>query len=67
MAGREERAETIRDGNIAKQNLMKEGVTVHPLTSEEKDFAKQRTSVVYNQFSDFFTPGFIDRIKKQYF
>ena len=44
---------------------MKEGVTVHPLTSEEKDFAKQRTSVVYNQFSDFFTPGLIDRIKKQ--
>lgn len=65
MAGREERAETIRDGNIAKQNLMKEGVTVHPLTSEEKDFAKQRTSVVYNQFSNFFTPGLIDRIKKQ--
>jgi C4-dicarboxylate-binding protein DctP len=66
LAGREERAETIRDGNLAKKRLVEEeGATIHPLTSEEKTLAKEKTSVVYHQFKDFFTTGLVDRIKNK--
>lgn len=66
LAGREERAETIRDGNLAKKKLVEEeGATIHPLTIEEKQLAKEKTSVVYHQFKDYFSYGLVDRIKSQ--
>lgn len=62
-AGREERAETIRDGERAKLRLVAEGATINPLSAEEKQIAKQKTSVVYAQFENFFTPGLVDKIR----
>ena len=62
-AGREERAETIRDGERAKLRLVSEGATINPLSAEEKQIAKQKTSVVYSQFENFFTPGLVDKIR----
>jgi TRAP-type C4-dicarboxylate transport system substrate-binding protein len=63
-AGREERAETIRDGERAKQNLIKEGATVNPLSVEEKEWFKQKSKVVYEQFESMFAPGLIEKIQK---
>ena len=63
-AGREERAETIRDGEIAKKRLVaEEGATIHSLSVEEKAWAIEKTAVVYDQFSDMFTTGLVDKIK----
>lgn len=62
-AGREERAETIRDGERAKLRLVSEGATINPLSAEEKQLAKEKTSVVYAEFENFFTPGLIDKIR----
>jgi TRAP-type C4-dicarboxylate transport system substrate-binding protein len=64
-AGREERAETIRDGEIAKQKLTEAGTAIHPLSAEEKAWAIAQTAVVYDQFKDEFTPGLVDAIRKQ--
>jgi TRAP-type C4-dicarboxylate transport system substrate-binding protein len=63
-AGREERAETIRDGEIAKQKLLQEGATIKPLSAKEKAWAIEKTAVVYDQFRDTFTAGLVDKIKK---
>jgi TRAP-type C4-dicarboxylate transport system substrate-binding protein len=65
LAGREEREETIRDGNAAKEKLVKQGSTIHPLTEEEKLFAEIKTKVVYEKFKDFFTPNLVEKIRKQ--
>jgi TRAP-type C4-dicarboxylate transport system substrate-binding protein len=65
LAGREERAETIRDGERAKVRLVQEeGATIHRLSTEEKATAVAKTAVVYEQFADMFTPGLVDSIKK---
>jgi TRAP-type C4-dicarboxylate transport system substrate-binding protein len=65
LAGREERAETIRDGERAKVRLVQEeGATIHRLSTEEKADAVAKTAVVYEQFADMFTPGLVDSIKK---
>ena len=63
-AGREERAETIRDGEIAKQKLVAQGATIKQLSAEEKAWAIEQTAVVYDQFRDTFTTGLVDKIKK---
>jgi TRAP-type C4-dicarboxylate transport system substrate-binding protein len=63
-AGREERAETIRDGEIAKQKLVAQGATIKTLSAEEKARAIEQTAVVYDQFRDTFTAGLVDKIKK---
>jgi len=65
LAGREERAETIRDGEMAKQRLIAQGSTIHPLTEEERSLAKEKTQIVYEKFKDFFTPELVEKIKKQ--
>jgi TRAP-type C4-dicarboxylate transport system substrate-binding protein len=63
-AGREERAETIRDGQLAQQRLVQQGATIHKLSAQEREQAKAKTVVVYEQFADFFTPGLVDQIQK---
>ena len=63
-AGREERAETIRDGEVAKQKLVAQGATIKTLSAEEKAWAIEQTAVVYDQFRDTFTAGLVDKIKK---
>jgi TRAP-type C4-dicarboxylate transport system substrate-binding protein len=64
-AGREERAETIRDGERAKVRLVQEeGATIHPLSTSERAEAIAKTAVVYDQFAEMFTPGLVDKIKK---
>ena len=63
-AGREERAETIRDGERAKVRLVQEeGATIHKLSAKEKAEAIAKTAVVYDQFADIFTPGLVDAIR----
>lgn len=62
-AGREERAETIRDGNAARQQLIADGVGIYDLSAQERETLRQRTQVVYTQFADMFTPGLVSKIK----
>ena len=64
-AGREERAETIRDGERAKVRLVQEqGAEIHVLSAEEKAWAIEQTAGVYEQFASMFTPGLVDSIRK---
>ena len=65
LAGREERAETIRDGAVAERRLVEEeGATIIKWTQEQREAAKEALSSVYDQFSDTFTPGLIDKVRK---
>lgn len=64
LAGREERAETIRDGDRAEQRLIaEEGANIVKWTQEQREAAKIALSGVYDQFSDTFTPGLVDSIR----
>jgi hypothetical protein len=63
-AGRRERQATIDDGEVAKAQLIAEGVTIHEITPEEKADWKAKTQVVYDKFESTFTPGLIDKIKR---
>jgi len=64
LAGREERAETIRDGARAEQRLIaEEGANIVKWTQEQREAAKIALSGVYDQFSDTFTPGLVDSVR----
>jgi C4-dicarboxylate-binding protein DctP len=64
LAGREERAETIRDGALAEQRLVaEEGANIVKWTQEQRESAKIALSGVYDQFRDTFTPGLVDSIR----
>lgn len=64
LAGREERAETIRDGARAEQRLVsEEGANIVKWTQEQREAAKIALSGVYDQFSDTFTPGLVDSVR----
>ena len=66
LAGREERAETIRDGARAEQRLVaEEGANIVKWTQEQRDAAKIALNGVYDQFRDTFTPGLIELIEKK--
>lgn len=65
LAGREERAETIRDGARAEKRLVEEeGANIVKWTQEQREVAKADLAHVYDQFRDMFTPGLVDQIKK---
>lgn len=64
LAGREERAETIRDGARAEKRLIaEEGANIVKWTQEQREAAKIALSSVYDQFSDTFTPGLVDSVR----
>lgn len=64
-AGRKERAETIRDGQEARDQLIKDGATIIDLTEDQRKQFRDQTASVYNEFADFFEePNLINRIKK---
>ena len=66
IAGREERLETIRDGERAKVRLVQEeGAKIHPLSEVERNDAKAKTAIVYEELGNMFTPGLIDSIRSQ--
>jgi TRAP-type C4-dicarboxylate transport system substrate-binding protein len=66
LAGREERAETIRDGARAERRLVEEeGANIVKWTQEQREAAKAALSGVYDQFRDSFTPGLIEAIEKK--
>jgi len=66
LAGREERAETIRDGARAEQRLVaEEGANIVKWTQEQREAAKAALSSVYDQFRDTFTPGLIEAIERK--
>ena len=64
LAGREERAETIRDGERAKVRLVEEeGAEIHRLSPADKAKAVAQTLTVYEQFNNMFTPGLVEKIR----
>jgi TRAP-type C4-dicarboxylate transport system substrate-binding protein len=63
-AAREERAESIRDGEQAKQKAISEGIEVVALGDECTEKFVAASQSVYEKFEDFFTPGLVDSIKK---
>ena len=64
LAGREERAETIRDGARAEKRLIaEEGANIVKWTQEQREAAKIALSSVYDQFSDTITPGLVDSVR----
>ncbi|CAB4137467.1 DctP TRAP-type C4-dicarboxylate transport system, periplasmic component [uncultured Caudovirales phage] len=65
LAGREERAETIRDGARAEQRLVEEeGANIVKWTQEQREAAQAELAHVYEQFRDTFTPGLVDKVRK---
>ena len=62
-AAREERAESIRDGEQAKEKAISEGIEL--VTLNEQDTAKfvSASQSVYEKFEDFFSPGLVEGIK----
>lgn len=65
LAGREERAETIRDGARAERRLVEEeGANIVKWTQQQREDAKSALSSVYDQFRDTFTPGLVERIQQ---
>jgi len=64
LAGREERAETIRDGERAKQRLVEEGAEIHSLSQQARADAVAQTLSVYEQFNNMFTPGLVEKIRR---
>lgn len=66
LAGREERAETLRDAARAEERLVREeGANIIKWTSDQRSAAKIALADVYEQFKDTFTPGLVDSIEKQ--
>lgn len=66
LAGREERAETIRDAERAEKRLIEEeGATVIKWSQEQREAAKESLSPVYQQFHDTFTPGLVAAIESR--
>jgi len=66
LAGREERAETIRDGARAERRLVEEeGANIVKWTQEQREAAKAELAHVYDQFRDMFTPGLVDAIERK--
>ena len=64
LAGREERAETIRDGVRAEKRLVEEeGANIVKWSQKEREAAKAELAPVYDQFRDMFTPGLIEEIE----
>lgn len=62
-AGRVERAETIADGQDARQQLANSGAKIIDLSEEDDRLFREKTAVVYEQFADLFEPGLIDNIR----
>jgi len=64
LAGREERAETIRDAQRAEKRLVQEeGATIIKWDQDQRQAAKKSLASVYDQFSDTFTPGLVSAIE----
>lgn len=63
-AAREERAESIRDGEQAKIQASAEGIELVELPAEEMKKFEEATRPVYEKFESFFSPGLISSIKK---
>jgi len=64
LAGREERAETIADGERAEQRLIEQGATITKWTQTQRDAAKLEMTSVYQQFENTFTPGLIQAVEQ---
>jgi TRAP-type C4-dicarboxylate transport system substrate-binding protein len=62
-AAREERAESIKDGELAKIKAKCEGIEIVELSAEDMTKFEKATEVVYEKFNSFFSEGLISRIK----
>lgn len=63
-AARQERAESIRDGERAKSLAREEGIEIVAWLEEEKQKFVDATAIVYETYQDFFSPDLVSRIKK---
>lgn len=63
-AAREERAESIRDGENAKIQAKSEGIELVELSAEEMRKFEEATRPVYEKFESFFSSGLITKIKR---
>jgi TRAP-type transport system periplasmic protein len=64
QAGRNERAESIADGEDAKRKLIAEGKEIISFSEQDQQEFREKTKVVYLKFKDFFTPGLVEKIKQ---
>lgn len=64
LAGREERAEAIADGERAEQQLIEQGATITKWTQAQRNAAKIELASVYQQFENTFTPGLIQAVEQ---
>jgi TRAP-type C4-dicarboxylate transport system substrate-binding protein len=62
-SARQERAESIRDGDMAREKAQQEGIEIIEFPAEETEKFKQATQVVYEKYEDYFTPGIVSKIK----
>lgn len=62
-AAREERAESIRDGEEAKKKAQSEGIEIVTLSSGDMKKFELATQAVYEKFSNYFSSGLVNRIK----
>ncbi len=62
-AAREERSESIRDGQEAQKRAASEGIEIVELSKADMELFKSKTETVYKKFESFFTPGLIQRIR----
>lgn len=58
-----ERAESLEDIGITQQRAVKDGIKVHHLTQQQQTEMKQRVSVVYNKYQNYFNNNLISRIQ----
>ncbi len=58
-----ERLESLEDGEQARQRAISEGITVTEWSAEEHAKMREQTSVLYEQYQDYFSPGLLDQIK----
>jgi TRAP-type C4-dicarboxylate transport system substrate-binding protein len=63
-SAREERAESIRNGEQAKQRVQQEGIEIIELPKNETKKFIDATDAIYRKYQNFFSPGLVERIKK---
>ncbi|MBC7539868.1 MAG: TRAP transporter substrate-binding protein [Bacteriovorax sp.] len=63
-AAREERSESIQDGELAKIKAKQEGIEIVELSSNDMANFAEATKSVYIKFENYFSPGLINKIKQ---
>jgi TRAP-type C4-dicarboxylate transport system substrate-binding protein len=62
-AARYERELSVEDIELVQKRAMEDGIEVIKMSKEEQDRFANATQVVYSKFTNYFTPGLVDKIK----